>query len=499
MYNHSLFELLKSFSKEEINKLSDFIRSPYFYKGRRLRVLYEELIQYYPLFTHENLNKKYLFKKVNGNDRYNDSTMRNLMNRLQLLVFRFLVLEKFNKMKFINEDYLLKELALKNQAGLFKKNINKIEKSLNELNKINTEYYQKRYLLESNKYNYNVLASSILKKPIAEKEFTDLSHGSLNQFLFFITEILNTYISIHSQKDKFDIKDYENPLCKFIDSIDLEKIVTDTKMVSRNFFLVEIYFSMYKAFRFFNNEKYYYEYKRLLVRNSTKLSIDENTEHFTNLINYCISKNRSTKKRKIFRPELMTIYELILKKEFYNNDKVTYLPKDLFRNVLLLAIRERDFQWILNFLRKYTPKINSRDRENMINYGYSFLYHVQGDYDKSLAHIDKVKKDNFNYQFDLNNLSLHNYFELNDFDKAFKLIHAYQESLKYNEMLSDERKTRHFNFLYYFEKILSAKSGNTRIDLDFLKYKLKKCDQILYKEWLLDKIAVIEKGVVKVV
>ena len=43
------------------------------------------------------------------------------------------------------------------------------------------------------------------------------------------------------------------------------------------------------------------------------------------------------------------------------------------------------------------------------------------------------------------------------------------------------------------------KTGKKRIDIGFIKNKLQKTDQVFFKEWLLEKIEEIEKGVIHIV
>lgn len=254
---------------------------------------------------------------------------------------------------------------------------------------------------------------------------------------------------------------------------------------------------MYRAFSDFNNEEHYYKYKSLILEHIEKISSDEITEHITNLVNYCIMKNKSNTKRKVFEPERMNLYEIIIKNEYYLTDKVKYLPNDLYRNILFLSMRFRDIQWSLDFVIKYSKKLDPNDIENMSNFSIAYLFHEQKNYDKSLEYLNDVSPDNFNYPFDKKNLKLKNYYELDYSEQIFSEIDAYRKMLTKNKLFSNARKNRHRNFLSYLEKIMKYKTGNTKIDISFLKHKIKEEDQILFKEWLLEKIEEIEGKVSK--
>jgi len=495
MFRHNLFDLLKTFSTEENKRFNDFIISPYFYKGKKIVKLFNEIIKYYPSFTHKELTRKNLSNIVYSNLANKDSTLNKLIHELNKLVIKFIVLERFNNMKYTQYDYLLKELTYRNQIKLFKAYIEKIEVDMNDKNGIDPEYLNNRYTLEVDKFNFSRVNEKTTKKLSAYEELKELMLCSEYFIIYSITEIINEYMVMYFGRSKFNIDCDKNTLCGFIDNFDIDNVIRKFTKGSKYVFLLRIYNAMFKTFRHFENEKYYYKYKKLLLEYSDRISHTEITEHFTNIVNYCIMKNRTDINRKIFRPELMNIYEIMLGKDYYLTEKIKYLPNDLFRDVLLIGIEQKDFRWLINYVSTYSEKLALKYKENMFNYGNAYLYHKQKNYEKSQGFISKVNFDNFNYIFDMQNLSLKNYYELDYTEEALCLINTYRRNLSYNKMLSKERKNRHRNFLSYLEKIVKYKTGNTKIDINFLKHKLIEEDHIIYKEWLMGKIEEVESRV----
>lgn len=53
-----LVSLLKTFSKIELNRLKDFIYSPYFNKQKYVTGMFDEIIKHYPEFSSENFTKE---------------------------------------------------------------------------------------------------------------------------------------------------------------------------------------------------------------------------------------------------------------------------------------------------------------------------------------------------------------------------------------------------------------------------------------------------------
>ena len=498
MFKHTIFGLLKSFSAEEKRRFSKFISSPYYNESKKLNMLYKEIMKHYPLFTHVQLTKENLFKKLNPERKYKDAIIRDLLYDLQNLVLKFIILERINKSESIRNDCLLKELIARNQQKLFLKSIERIESSEGNMNGASPEniyYYYKR---EVNKINFNTLYSRKIKKVKAEKDIEVLKSNTTNFIVYFITEIIDEYLKMLFKSSRFNIVCEENFPCHFLEKLDIDGLIKNSPCDNQFVFMIEVYNSMYKTFRFMEEDKYYNAYKKIVLKYSDKLSHPEMTGHFAKLINYCLFKINSMVKIKEFKTELMRLYEIVLENNYFLTDKAGYLPSELFRAILFLCVELKKPEWNYNYIKKYSRELNPEDSENLQNFGYAYFYNSQGDYEKSLSYIGRVPLDNFNYKFDEKNLKLKNFFELKYFEESLCIIDSYKKQLGKIDLISDERKIRHRNFLSFLEKIVLFKTGKPKIDIGLVKNKLEECEQVHFKDWLLEKINEIEIGVAKV-
>ncbi|MBK8551997.1 MAG: hypothetical protein IPL53_13400 [Ignavibacteria bacterium] len=107
----SILEILKTFSQEEMKSFKRFIESTYHNKSEKLRKLFKEINKYYPYFTNKNLNKEYLSKKISPTLKYNDSTFRNLILDMQILLEKFMIIEHVFESGFEKNIFLLKSLV----------------------------------------------------------------------------------------------------------------------------------------------------------------------------------------------------------------------------------------------------------------------------------------------------------------------------------------------------------------------------------------------------
>lgn len=498
MFKHPIIGLLKTFSYEEKRSLSEFVASPYFVKSKRIKELYREIIKFYPLFSNEDLSKEKL-SRILYKGEYKELAIRKLLHELLQIVLNFLVHNKLRSEEYVRNDFILKELIQRKQKKLFERHYQKIESVYNTIQNIDVDYLYHRSIFESNKFNFGVLYSKEMMKGKASKELEEISKYSAFFTIHYITEILNNYHIFNTLKIKFSDENNSNYIDNIIGNLNLDKIIKDFPKENQLAFILEIYDAMHKSFNQFKNEDFYFNYKNLVLKHSEKLNINEINVHYFRLMNYCLLKNRSQAKREVFREELMSLYEIVLRNNYYMTDRAKQLSNDLFRDVLFLGLKLRGFEWSYKFAKEYCGKLNPDEIDNMYNYGNAYLLNEQKNYEMSLDYLNKINLDNFNYKFDERNLRLRIFFELNYYDQALSLIRAYYGSLSYSKLLSKERKQRHRNFLSYLEKIVKYKTGNTKIDISFLKQKIKDEDQILFKEWLLNKIEKIESGSIKVV
>ena len=492
MFKHTIFDLLRTFSEKEIKRFSDFLYSPYFNKSRKVIELYDELIRYYPSFKNDELTKEKLYRKLIRRGDYKDPTIRKMLHDLLQLLQKFIVQEHIRDLKFEQDEYLLKELAKRNQIKLCKMNIKRVESYINNTKCINIAFIYKQYLFEAIKYNFSVLNPSTIKIEKAD----EILKGALNGIMCFIThfilELLDEYLFFHYESDRYNFKYEDSYFLKFIESLNLDEISKNISNDNKYYFMIEIYNSMYKTIKDFENDENYFKYKKLILKYIKKLSSDEITVHYARLINYCISKSESSHKRKIFKPELVKIYEIILKNDYYKTDLIIYLPPELFRNVFFDGQKIYKPDWMLKYIKENVKKLHPAIQTNMCNFAYSYYYHALGDYKKSQYYIKKVSLDRYIYIYDMKNLSLQNFFELNYFEEVLSLIHNYRENLRSNKIFSEDRKLRKRNFLSYLEKIVLIKTGKSKLSIGYVKDKLRGCDQILLKEWLLEKVEELE-------
>lgn len=487
MYRHKIIGLLKSFSADEMIRFREFISSPYFNKNKKIIVLFDELFKHHPHFSSVDLDKKFIFKQIYPNLEFNDSTFRNLAAKLLNLGQNFILNEYSSDNNLTTLVHLTSALLNRGQNELYKINSKRLSTHLNDTKEIDFNFLYSKYLFERNQFNYTILNDKIIQKKKTSKQIESLTKSGNYLTIYYITEIICLYLNYFIYSDKYNLKDHDY-LKRVLENLNFDALYIELKEKCDCSFILKMYILLYKSFSQSKKVEYYFEYKNFLISHSGFLSRDEISFHYSKLISYCILKRNSNDNTFNSEKELFNLYENILNQKFYKNERYPYLPTSLFRDILLLSLSIEKFDWAYSFIKVYSKEVAEKEEVNIYNFGMAFFHYGKGNFITSLDFINKISIDHFIYKYDIKNLSLKIFYELDYTEEALCLIHSYKEFLRNNDFMPDERKKKHKNYIKYLEKLILIKSGNYVTDLDYLKYEVNKKKNILYKNWFNSKI-----------
>ena len=495
VFNHNLISLLREFSKEEVKKFETFLDSPYHNKSKKLLQLYREIKKYYPAFSNKKLTKEYLYKKVNPSLKYHDSTIRDLMSGLLKSAEEFLTSEELMKSKPEQTGLFLKTLIVKKQNVLFDKNIKRINKELDKEG-VDSNYFYMKSRLEMNKFNFNMINRSKNKLKLIEGNESILVSYITSLVNHFITEIINAYLTLLIYESKFKTTNNERIVSKIIGYIDIKKISEVLSSISVDYYILDIYSELLRTFQNINDDVNYIKYKEIFMKYKRYLSADENAFHFSMLISYCIYKTSSGNTKFDYDTELFNLYNMFLNKKYFIDNKTRYLEEDLFRNILLTALRLKKHKWVLNFINTFSKFLHPVKRANLLHLSYT-EYYVSGESkncnkDKAFKHLNEIKDESFNIKYDIKSLYLKLYYDLKYYETAYIQLNNYRKFLRRNKLVAKKRKVKLNNFLNLYEKLLSLKEGDTRIDISKLKSDICNITEIEHRDWLIKKSEELE-------
>jgi len=489
MNKNDIFSILRGFSKAEIEQLKKFLRSPYFGEKKKISRLYNEIINYYPFFTHVNLDKRRLSQKLFPGKKYNDSTFRNLFCDLNEAILHFLEIENFERSTLYRQNFLFNELSIKGMHDEFAKAVNKLEYYSDDL--ADWSYFLNHHFIETYKFNFSHHNIKLSRENILNREISYLNNSVNYLVYFFVTELVALYLNYLFYKKSFNSEKIQNNIDAvfgLINFANYKNAVPDDKYS----FIFDLYSALIKAFSGFDKEENYYYYKKILDENIAKISSDEIRFHYYQLVSYCTLKNLD--RNEDFENELFLLYNEMIDKSYYIDRNTRHLPHELYRNILFLGLRMKKFDWVYGFIQKYSWLVHPNDRLNMLNYGNAYLNFHLGNYEKSLENISEIGQNFFVFKIDLKNLTLMIYYQLGYGEETISYARSYREFLRKNKLVNPERQKRYINFSKYLEKIILYKESSRKKDIGYLRFRIQQINEIAFKSWLLEKISIMQSG-----
>jgi hypothetical protein len=185
---------------------------------------------------------------------------------------------------------------------------------------------------------------------------------------------------------------------------------------------------------------------------------------------------------------LLEVYSDQLKAGLYSESEGSPLSQNIFRNIIINALKLGEYDWTERFIKQYFPKLPAGSRENMYNFSYSLLNFEKKNFEDALNYITKVKYDTFVFKFDIKVLMLKIYHELNYTEQEISMLDTFRHFIIENASISEFIKYIHLNFIRFLHEIIKVKNGNKEINPNRLKKEIIN-SSVRNKEWLLEKTA----------
>lgn len=494
MYTHSLFDILKTFSDKELMRFGKFLKSPYFNNSAILLKVFTVLRSYYPEFDNKMLTKENIFRRVYSKAEYNDSTFRNLMSDLLKFALQFLKEEAFRKNEIETSLFLTDELAMRGLVKVFSEKIQDTDRNLGDGS--DTSLFLSKFRTQSDQFYMNLQSARVLKKGFVEAESKRLVQGIVFLLSHFVIESVRHMDNLLKYSRTFNISVNTRTISDFMELFDISKTIRFINHHSElKLPIVEAYFKMLVAYLNFEDDRYYFDLKHFLKKNSDGFSLIDNHFLFARLTDYCVlKKNSGALTNFVIDDEIFDLLTEIINKGYYRTESTSFVPFDLYRNYLYNCISLRKLDKMEEFIQKFSGKLNPNQVSNVENYSYSLLYFERGEFSDALDRLNRIRFDQFIYKLDMKNLTLKIHYELGQFDSALSVIDTYRHFVKNNVLVSDNRSKLHNNFINYVSKLIQFKTYGRSENLEYIEDKLKKSKDTFNKEWILEKINELKKN-----
>ena len=482
--NYKTIELLKNFSKEEIISFNKFLHSPFYNKSKKANVLFENLLKFYPKFDSRKFNKANLYKAIYGTSIYNDSTLRNLFADLHNLQLKFLGIYKIEEdLKFDLLNRQTEQLINKNLSGEISDSIERIDNEINSLKNINSEDFLVVYKSDIMRYNAGITNIKFSNTKNIKTIFRNIERCADSIEIYFILENLKIWnIKFNLAKKSSDSAVKHNKFLSSINFKEIEKKLASFPENFRRYFTV--YSKIYLAFNNFNEVKYFEDLKRTFYANINILEVYERFFIMGLMLDYCvIMKKEYSENKFFFENELFELYKITINEKLYKSPVNSFIPVDLFRNILIHAVKLGMIEWAENFLKNYKSELQVQYKNDLTFFGNAILEFEKQNYQEVLNNINEINFDYFPLKLDIKSLLLKTYYCLDYTENIEAHLNSYKQFLYNIVSISKTKKKLHQNFIRTIRHLYYYKFSKDKVLLEELQNFIN-TNSVLEKDWL---------------
>lgn len=481
MKNFSVIQILRSFTPDEIKEFDKVVRSPFFGGSDYIVKFWNEIKRAYPGFDEKRLTRERIFKKLYPGKKYDDSVIRKFSSNLLKMAEKYLGIKRVDSDAYRLVDlYTAVELRERKLYNLY-------ENKYRELNK----YYD-----NSSVYEFNKLLDRHLLQIQQMNFVTDTNESSRNfpERMMYYEHIITYMLTILMQettriwvgKTVFNHEDDYNIAEEFLKYFKINDFLENIKMSSNRFEpLLTVNRLLMNMFKNDADIEHYYKCRDHLFAAGTVIPKKALRMYFIFLVNYCLSKSRYADER--FRGELSSIADKMDEFAIIIDPAIKQVISPFFNVIADAYINAGQFDKAEAFIDMYSKYLQSENKNDTLNFTRASLFFEKGDFERSLYFVNlqepQVDYDKINYRV----LKLQIFYELDRWEEFYLQLDSTRQFVKSTKLLASRFAADALKFLSFIKRLHEIKE-NKSTDADELKLEIINSDNVINKDWLLQKL-----------
>ena len=473
MQKLKLTELLLSFDPNELKRFGDFIRSPFYNKNKKLITLFDLIKKSFDDSAFQLLSKEIVWQNIMPGEKFSDVKLRSYLSDFKKLCEKFIVTLEEEKNTVHQKNLLLLSLSERNS----RKNIEAVSSEIrnafsSEFTK-NFDHFHDKILFER---------TMILNEGRNVEKNLDENYYRLSDAIdhFFISSKLDMMNSFLSRKyhvlGSFNLKiDFSEEIIKYI-----EKRIP---AIRKNDPFIYCEYLIFKMMTAENNDGYYKDLHTFVIKNLQMYKHSELEQVYFPMINFGFNKvamGDSEYLEKIF--EIYRTFEL---RGFYNDMEI-FQDIDLI-SIVIAGLRLNKIVWVENFTEKYSRKLINEFKSDTVSLVKALISFKKKEYPESIEYLSRVNYQNSYYYLKSKETLMQIYYEQKEYEAMQSLIDSTRHYLKRRRDVLSIHYDRYIMFLKYLGLLLKATQPD-KGERIILKKELKKNNNVIAREWLVEKV-----------
>jgi hypothetical protein len=437
---------------------------------RKLLIFYTEdqkdlsrIVQY--LFHNEYTNGKDLYKAVFNGKTHNEKQLRNAFYTLNKYVERIIALRYVEEDAAVNNYILMRHCAQYNLSKEYNGYLQKLK--------------QKTALPESSNLLFSYLSQKVHLEYLEEKK-----RQFIQEELIKKDQLLDAYYFKEKLWNLFEMDVYKN-IYHFEYTPNLSEHIQRIDISSFHFAKSSLQFLklLLMMMEQFEDDNHFQKALKLLEETYENIPAKDLRLYYIAVINYAIKKFNTGKKE--YLKELFRIYTLQIKHDVLLNEK-NYLEPYAYKNITTIALQNKEFVWVKNFMEEYSNFLPKEEKENAYQYNLANYYYFTGNYKQCLRLLQTVQFTDVYYNIDARSIILKIYFE----EKEWNLLHdhsfAFRAFILRQKEISEHHKKGYLNLIKWTNKLSSAVFDTKK--KKWINDKISAEKNIRELKWLMEQI-----------
>lgn len=473
-----LFRLLDSLSDKDIKEFRRLVSSGFFSGGRNYTLLLNKLLKIRKSGM-KKLTPETLYRKLYPGTKFSIQTLNNRFSELFKLGEEFLIYKTLRDNRQEKDRILLLAYHINKSKKLFRNRLNTARNSAHTMPESDTKYL---YLSFLDRLDISFSKDTVISENTYRQYFEN-AQNSAAMLLKNLFDFGFEFLQQEQTNRRFEFNLVNEILSRLeIDAALLRKL---NKSSLKIFKLVVLEYYLFNIFKNPENEKNYYEARKLFEELKSSLEDNYKTEVYKKMTNYCIL--RQNQGVKTFNPELFNLYNEILEQKIYLDHKNEF-SQTTFRNYVLIGIISGKISWTEKFIKEHSKELSDDIRNAEVSLSYSKLHFSRKNYEKSLHHLSGLKNLNVIHYSDSAILKLCNYYETKKYEEAYFEMDKFRHFIRNHNEMPKIHKEYALNFLKIYKMLIKIKTGVDNKDIYEIEETMNKLKLISRAPWLKDKI-----------
>ena len=473
MQKLKLTELLLSFDPNELKRLGDFIRSPFYNKNKKLIKLFDLIKKSFDDSAFHLLTKEIVWQNIMPGEKFSDVKLRSYLSEFKKLCEKFIITLEEDKNTVHQKNLLLLFLTERNS----RKNIEAVSSEIrnafsSEFTK-NFDHFHDKILFERTM----ILNEGRNVEINLDDNYYRLSDAIDHYFISSKLDMMNSFLSRkYHVLGSFNLKiDFSEEIIKYIE----KKIPA----IRKNDPFIYCEYLIFKMMTAENNDGYYKDLHTFVIKNLQMYKHTELEQVYFPMINFGFNKvamGDSEYLEKIF--EIYRTFEL---RGFYTDMEI-FQDIDLI-SIVIAGLRLNKIAWVENFTEKYSRKLINEFKSDTVSLVKALISFKKKEYNTSIEYLSRVNYQNSYYYLKSKETLMQIYYEQKEYEAMQSLIDSTRHYLKRRRDVLSIHYDRYIMFLKFLGLLLKATQpdkGNRII----LKKELKKNNNVIAREWLVEKV-----------